>query len=425
MIHRVVPPLARYVPGALAIGFALFVACDSASDASSSGGTSSGTTSGGSTSTSSGSSSSGGLDAAAAPDGPIECGPPPGAAAPFTKQALLGAATACASWHACSFQNAATALRTSVRAGDATSSQAAWRVAMNEASKLELFRFGPYGSRAVDPYHGRGLRSFIHPWPDLSRCEVEKQVVLKDYAKGWDVVFPSARGLYGLEYLLFYPGSDTACLPASSAGKAWTALAPDALGAAKSAYANALAENLVSLALELRNVWAPEGEGFGAKLAAAEGYPSEQEALNVVAWSLFYPEQEIKDDKLASLAGIQTTPPNRETPFAKVDIENIRTNLTAFRSLFLGCGADNAGIGFDDWLLAAGHGDLLASITSALAGAQAAADAFPAFDAATEVQFKDLYESLRVLSNLLKGSLFGSASPLNLKLPQSAASDTD
>ena len=57
--------------------------------------------------------------------------------------------------------------------------------------------------------------------------------------------------------------------------------------------------------------------------------------------------------------------------------------------------------------------------------AEAAADAFPAFEQATPEQFRSFYETVRVLTTLLKTNLFGSASPLNLRLPASAASDTD
>lgn len=353
-----------------------------------------------------------------------DCGAAPVAAAgtAFTKQALLGAAADCAAWHSCNFVNAAGALQKSVQAGSGR--EDAWKKAMDAVSKLEGFRFGPWAGRNIDAYQGRGLRSYVHAWPDTSRCEVEKQVIVRDYAKGWDLVFPSARGLYGLEVLFFYPGADTACFPSSPTGQAWATKPADA----KDLYAKAIADNLVAVALEAQNAYKPAaqgGEGFKEKLLAAEGYGSEQEALTVVAWSLFYPEAEVKDDKLASLAGIDTRPPNRETPFAKVDIENIRTNLAAFRSLFQGCGADGAGIGFDDWLTAAGHAQLGADILTALANVEAHAATFPAFDQATPAQFKAFYDAIKPLSDLIKGSLFGSGSPLALRLPASAASDTD
>lgn len=378
------------------------------------------------------SNSSGGIDAAP-PEGAVECGPAPGAAgAPFTKAALLGAAADCAAWHACNFQNAATGLRTTFRAHAAaptdatrTAAQAAWRVAMNEQSKMELFQFGPVGSKTVDQYHGRGLRSFVHPWPDLNRCQIETQVVTKAYAGGWDAVFPSSRGLYAVEYALYHPGNDTVCLSNSAAAQTWATQTPAQLTTAKNEYGVAVVDNVVALSLEIRNVWAADGENFKAKLLAFDGYGNEQETLNVVAWSLFYVEKEIKDLKLGSLAGFQTAPFVSETPFARVEVENLRSNLRAFRSLFQGCAADGAGIGFDDWLIAAGQAQLAQDMLAALTKAQAAADAFPSFSQASTAQFVDFYNSIKPLSDLLKTSFFGSASPLNLKLPASAASDTD
>ncbi len=357
----------------------------------------------------------------------------PGAAAPFTKQALLAAASDCAAWHTCNFVNAATTLRTSVHdhAGAPSdeklaATRAAWKTAMNEWSKMELFQFGPLAGKVLDPYHGRGLRSFVHPWPQRNRCEIEKQVATKPWQQGgMATVLPTARGLDALEYLFFYPGTDTACLPSSPTGQAWSALEPADLAKAKNEYAVAATDNVVALALELRNVWLPEGESFKAKLAAFDGYGSEQETLNVVGWGLFYLEEALKDTKLAPRAGVDTQEPNPETPFAAVDIENVRTNLQAFRSLFQGCSADGTGVGFDDWLVAAGQAQLANDILAALAQAQAQADAFPPFSQATQAQFKQLYDAIDVVGDLLKTRLFGSASPLNLKLPATAASDTD
>lgn len=373
----------------------------------------------------------GGLDASL-PTGPLECGDAPVVTGEFSKQRLLEATSQCAAWHACAFQDATTALRTSVRAhADAptdethTAAQSAWFATMATWSAMEIFQIGPVASKALDKYHGRGLRSFVHPWPDHNRCQVETQVVQKGYESGWNVVFPGSRGLFGLEYLLFYPGTDTVCLPNSSAAQAWAAESPDGIVTAKNAYAVALADNLAALAAEVRNVWAEDGENFVTKLTSFDGYGSEQETLNVVAWALMYPEKEIKDWKLGGRAGVQATTTTAETPFAGVETTNMRANFRAFRRMFQGCGDDGQGIGFDDWLVAAGQQPLANDMIAAIDRVQAAADAFPAYGEATEAQFLAFYNELKPLSDLLKTNFFGSASPLNLKLPASAASDTD
>ncbi len=372
-------------------------------------------------------------DASALPPPPLECGPAPFSTAPFTKQALLGAAADCAAFHACTFENAATVLKKTLEAAKESSAenrgltQLAFRNAMSAWSSVEGFQFGPVAGKAIDKYHGRGLRALVHPWPDTSRCQVESQVGLKGYKQGFDLVFPSGRGLFALEYLLHYPGTDTSCSAGSTGGQAWSVLAraPGALQEAKQEYALAVATDIVGTAQVLNKVWSTSGENFKAKLLAFDGYGSEQETLNVVAWSLLYPEQQIKDIKLGSLAGFQPAAPILETPFARIDIENIRTNLRAFRSLFQGCGPDGRGIGFDDWLVAAGNGALAKEIQDLFTLALSAADGFPTFQQATPGQFSEFYLKVRPLANLLKINFFGSASPLNLKLPASAASDTD
>lgn len=376
--------------------------------------------------------SSGGTDAAL-PDAPIACGDAPATAGAFTKRALLAATADCAAYNACVFVNAATELRAATRQHASTRDEAtrgpardAWKRAMTAWSTMELFQFGPAASKALDPYQGRGLRTFVNPWPQASRCEIEKQIASREWEKaGIATVLPSGRGLSAVEYALFYPGVDTACLPGSPTGQAWPTFAPADLVKAKADYALAASENVLAIGDELRRSWGTEGDDFKAKLLAHEGYGSEQETLNVVGWAMFYVEKEVKDLKLASYAGVQATPPNPETPFAQVDIENVRTNLRAFQSIFRGCGAAGAGIGFDDWLIEAGHGALANDIVAAWTNAVAAADAFPPFGQATQAQFRVLYDAVKPLTDLLKTSLFGSASPLNLRLPASAASDTD
>ena len=117
--------------------------------------------------------------------------------------------------------------------------------------------------------------------------------------------------------------------------------------------------------------------------------------------------------------------PIPESPFARLDIENVRANLRGFRSLFMGCGPEGEGLGFDDWLVAVGDAALARDVASLFATALAAADAFPPFQQATEAQFIEFYLKVRPLANLLKTNFFGSASSVNLKLPAGAASDTD
>jgi hypothetical protein len=68
---------------------------------------------------------------------------------------------------------------------------------------------------------------------------------------------------------------------------------------------------------------------------------------------------------------------------------------------------------------------LQGNAASATHGAGHSASQFRSFGSATQEQFVALYDAIKPLGDLLKTSFFGSASPLNLKLPASAASDTD
>ena len=114
-----------------------------------------------------------------------------------------------------------------------------------------------------------------------------------------------------------------------------------------------------------------------------------------------------------------------ETPFARLGTEAIRANLRGFRALFQGCASDGAGLGFDDWLAAAGHGELASEIIAAYDEAQTTLDSLPRLDEASPAQLDGAYQALRTLTSLLKSDLFGAGSPINLKLPATVEGDTD
>lgn len=363
------------------------------------------------------------------------CGEPPVSHDSFSRAALLGAAADCAAWHHCRFESAAASLHDKARAlaDDANddalhAARLAWHKAMLTWSELELFQFGPVAPVTVDEYHGKGIRNLIYAWPRMSRCQVEEQIALQRYLDtGVDKVFINARGLFASEYLFFYPGSDTSCSSGSQTASAWSSLSEDELSNRKRGYAAALADDILKSARELVSTWDEAGLDFKKKLVAANGYGSDQEALNVIAWSLVYLEREVKDWKLGIPAGYTATAPidGPESPFAGVGTENIRANLRGFRSLFQGCGHEGEGIGFDDWLSAAGHEDLASDILAAYRKAQDAADAFPPLHEASAEEIDSLYWVLKELADLLKADLFGPGSPLNLKLPATVEGDTD
>lgn len=391
-----------------------------------------------------GASSAGGAPEGGADAGPIAvstelgCGEAPVSTEPFTQEALRAAAADCAQYHYCRFESGARILQDQV-AGYVDSPDertlAAARTAFAQANALwsvaELFQFGPAGSRAVsagkDIYRGEGLRELIYSWPLTVRCRVEEEVALQDYLEDMPSVPVSARGLFGLEYLLYYPGPDTACMPSSSTAKAWTKLDPSELAALKLDYAAALGSDVLAQASAIRAAWAPDGDDFRSDFVNLVGYPDELKTMTVMAWSLIYVEREVKDWKLGVPAGYTLSSPVilAESAYSGLGTENLRANLRGFRALFQGCGADGEGLGFDDWLSATGHPELASDIIAAWQNAQAVADAYPRFADATPAQLEALYRAVKGVTDLVKNDLFGDGSPLNLDLPEGVASDTD
>lgn len=364
------------------------------------------------------------------------CGAPPSVTGDFSRERLRDASAQCAMYRYCAFQANAKALETAVSSyadhrDDASlrAARAAWREAMAEWSQAELFQFGPAASAAEsagkDVYQGKGLRDRIYAWPSTAQCRVEEQVLARP--RTLDGVLISGRGLFALEFTLFGTSATSACAASTEIAKSWVALSEDARTERSAEYARTLAADIRTQAEALVGVWSPEGGNFKDKFVRATAYPDEQTALNVLAWALVYIEKEVKDWKLGIPAGFTLTSPvsGPESPYARTGTENIRANLRGFRALFQGCGESNEGVGFDDWLRAADHGELADALLEALAGAEAEIDALGPLDRASKARVEKAYQTLRKLTDLLKSDLFGAGSPLNLKLPASVEGDTD
>lgn len=381
-------------------------------------------------------SGSGDAGAHAAIDVRVACGAPPVAEGEFSRERLRSASADCAIWKYCAFRETARALDEAVGAyasdrNDSTlrAARARWLDAMDRWSEAELFQFGPAASVAEsagkDMYQGKGLRDRIYAWPSTAQCRVEEQVIAQP--RNLDGVLISGRGMSALEYALFYSGAETACAASTEIAKAWRALSPVERDENKASYARTVAADVRAQSEALVDAWSPDAGNFKQEFVRASGYPDEQTALNVLGWALIYIEKEVKDWKLGIPAGYTLTSPvsGPEAPFAQVGTPNIRANLRGFRALFQGCGDNGEGLGFDDWLHAADHGDLSDRMLDALNGAEAGIDQLGPLHAAPSAQLETAYQALRKLTDLLKSDLFGAGSPLNLKLPASVEGDTD
>jgi uncharacterized protein len=363
----------------------------------------------------------------------VEC-PLPSSTSQFSRENLRRAAAACVSWATCEFEVASRALpqEMDVDSIDSVRAKKAWKEAMIRWSWLESMQFGPTATpsevQGRDTYQGRGLRDLIYAWPQVSRCRVDEQVAGKRYELfGMQVVPISGRGLYGLESLLYYEGVDTLCTPTSTTGELWPTLSAEQIGELRHAYRRALSRDVREQALALAEVWSPKGENFGSKFAQAEGYPSEQEAMNVLGWALLYLEREVKDYKLGIPAGYTVGAPvtEAEASYSGIETELLRANVAGFRAIFQGCSPGNSGLGFDDWLVEAGHPELSADILEATEALETRLGTLPEFRSWTLAEIDEVYLATKKVTDFLKGDLFGAGSPINLKLPAGLEGDTD
>lgn len=366
----------------------------------------------------------------------------------FSKAGLIDAAAQCAVWHYCQFEVSARALETATSAyrdGPAqdtqTSAQQAFVTAMGSWERAELFRFGP-AARSTEP-GGRDLRDLIYAWPARSECKVDEQTLSQSYLRpefhslDFSASPVTGRTLTALEYLLFEPGTQNHCSAYSpvNAGGGWTALAPDEIVTRRRAYAAQAAVDLHTRALELKRAWSPDGGNFQALLVSGSDNPifkSEQQVLNAIGGALFFLDSEFKDLKLATPLGLtpectaSVCPDAVESRYTELSVAYLRENLIGFRRLFQGCGADYAGLGFDDWLRDAGAGELaermlshLNQLGAALAGVPGSLAQALVSDRASPLA---IHTATKAVTDELKADL---VTVLNLELPSASEGDND
>lgn len=363
---------------------------------------------------------------------------------PFSKMALLRQVAECARAQYADFGGYARRLDAAAKANlsapteaNALALRSAWLAANSSWQVAEVFRFGP-AARSADADPGaQELRDQIYAWRFGGRCPIETALVNEVYASpGFGSSLINQRGLGAAEFLLFYPGTDNEC-PSYSAINvtgAWTALGSAEIISRKRAYAAAIAADVLSNAEKLIAAWDPSRGNFGKQLTQPSTgvYKNEQTALNAVLFGLFYIEKEVKDYKLGIPIGANVEcvsglcPEALESRYANVSTANIQRNLLGFRRLFQGCGPQNRGLGFDDWLAAIGASELRERMLTALDGAQAAIDALdPPLEVSLTAHTQrvlDVYVALKVLTDLLKADL---VTVLDLELPVGAGSDND
>ena len=379
----------------------------------------------------------GGDDAASSSSGGIDAGA-------FDKSALLRAFGQCAFDTYREVETGAVELDASAARALSEATPAArdaaresWKKTIDAWQRAELFGFGP--AALVGSPGGRDLRDPIYAWPLVNRCLIEQQLLDKVYEKPeLATALVNTRGLGAAEYLLFYDGSDNACQPTATMNTSgsWTSLGAPEIAARKVAYARAIAADTLTRSHELAAAWDPARGNFIATLSSAgpgQVFVSQQMAFNAVSNAFFYIDDFVKNMKLGKPAGFNVgciAPPciaDVESPWAHRSKEHLKNNLVGFDRLLRGCGADGAGLGWDDLLTAVGDGALAKKLSDAGAVSRAALDALKQPTLEDDLVkdapgVKALYDSLRVIVVLLKTEFI---SVLDLELPKRVEGDND
>ena len=352
----------------------------------------------------------------------------------FSKGALTRAIGSCTTGLVTDFVARASSLEAAVRSYAAAPdvhtrglAQAAWREAMGVWQELEVFRFGPAGGPELPG--GLSLRDQVYAWPLVSACKIDEQLVERTYGEStFGASLINGRGLGALERLLFVDDDANGCSEFSviNASGSWDALGTAGRARHRLEYAVVVAALVRARASELEVAWREHAVAF---VAGTTPYDSTQGALNAVSNAMFYVEKEVKDYKLGRPLGLLecASPPCLElveSPWAHASTTHLAANLRGFRRLYLGC--DASGLGFDDWLVAVGAGELADRIYSALAQSVAVVDRLggpiDALLVGDSAAVSAAYATVKSLTDPLKTEL---VTVLDLELPMTVEGDND
>ena len=359
----------------------------------------------------------------------------------FSRDSLLESFGACLVAQAEKFEEQSQAFSVAANAAAADpeqreAAQQAWQSTIDLWQELEVMQIGPAGI-ATEP-GGQGLGDAIYAWPMTNPCAIDGHLAAETYVNDAGGVTNVANGLGAAEYLLFYDGNDNACASDDelNISGVWETLDTNVLSLRRSAYAAFAADTVATAASSLVNAWSPAGEDFLAELIqAGEGsrtYGKKRVAINAVSDALFYVEWNTKDNKLGRPLGLigceeEFCPDLVESEYAHRSKEHLRNNLVGFRKLFMGCGVNNEGLGFDDYLYAVGQPELGEAIDQAALATIEALDAIEQADLATALE-EDIesvfavHSALGQVTDLLRSDFL---TVLRLELPVLVQGDND
>lgn len=220
--------------------------------------------------------------------------------------------------------------------------QEAWRRTRIPLKKSEAFRFGPIKTLGID--------QAIDFWPTRSE-NIEKVAEGSDPIDGLflENLGTSAKGLPAIEYLLFDPEGGNAQI--------LTELTDPTNGARRCDYLVALAQNVESKAILLRDAWDSDDGFFLRNLVHAGDnpvYPTVSAATSDFVNSMIALAESVQGMKLGGPLGKRSggdpDPESAESFFSGNSLNDITANLEGLQSLYLAKYGALDGSGFDDFV---------------------------------------------------------------------------
>ena len=236
---------------------------------------------------------------------------------------------------------------------DQESQQAAarsdWMAISEKVQASELHVIGP----AIENGGSLQFRLNSYMAGPLSTCGVDGIAAQAEDGINIDARSLNQRGIGALEYLLFNDNLDHSCPPQAAATAQWNSLDENTRASQRCQAAQMVAGDMSAAAATLVDKWQPAGQDYRAVFLSEERVG---ESLQDTTDAMFYLEEGAKDAKLGNPLGIivacsaLTCPEQIESRYSVTSLDNIITNVKAFRRIFI----SNDKTGFDAHLTAEG-----------------------------------------------------------------------
>ena len=241
------------------------------------------------------------------------------------------------------------AIGTSEQVSQLAAARRDWMAISEKVQASELHVIGP----AIENGGSLQFRLNSYMAGPLSTCGVDGIAAQVEDGINIDERSLNQRGIGALEYLLFNDNLNHSCPPQAAATAQWNALDENTRASQRCQAARLVAGDMSAAAATLVDKWQPTGQDYRAVFLSEERVG---ESLQDTTDAMFYLEEGAKDAKLGNPLGIivacsaLTCPEQIESTYSATSLDNIITNVKAFRRIFI----SNDKTGFDAHLTAEG-----------------------------------------------------------------------